>query len=112
VAVANGCKSRVSCSEDGVAKVWDLTRGLVLANTFWASSVLLVKIRLLARPVAAGAPSRKPPLRLAADVALRAAPDPDYRRRGRRAPSPWAARRGARGRWPCKLSSGVQSWWR
>ncbi|OEL33361.1 hypothetical protein BAE44_0005620 [Dichanthelium oligosanthes] len=47
VAVANGCQNLVSCSEDGEVRVWDLTRGLLLANTFWASGavsgVLVIK---------------------------------------------------------------------
>ncbi|KAL6845438.1 hypothetical protein ACP4OV_024933 [Aristida adscensionis] len=35
VAMANGCKSLVSCAEDGEVKVWDLTTGgLLLVSTF------------------------------------------------------------------------------
>jgi pre-rRNA-processing protein IPI3 len=30
----------VSCSEDGEVRVWDLTRGLLLANAFWASGAV------------------------------------------------------------------------
>ncbi|CAL5073791.1 unnamed protein product [Urochloa decumbens] len=34
--VASGGRNLVSCSEDGEVRVWDLTRGLHLANVFWA----------------------------------------------------------------------------
>ncbi|KAK3133613.1 hypothetical protein QOZ80_6AG0538730 [Eleusine coracana subsp. coracana] len=50
VAVTNGWKSLVSCSEDGEARVWDLPgrgHGLVHVTTFWlggaVSGVLVVK---------------------------------------------------------------------
>ncbi|XP_062199950.1 protein ROOT INITIATION DEFECTIVE 3-like [Phragmites australis] len=47
VAIANECKNLVSCSEDGEVRVWDLTHGLLLANTFWirgaVSGVVVVK---------------------------------------------------------------------
>ncbi|CAL5063870.1 unnamed protein product [Urochloa decumbens] len=36
VGVASGGRNLVSCSEDGEVRVWDLTRGLHLANVFWA----------------------------------------------------------------------------
>ncbi|PAN12954.1 hypothetical protein PAHAL_2G303600 [Panicum hallii] len=40
VSLANGCRNLVSCSEDGEVRVWDLTRGLLLANAFWASGAV------------------------------------------------------------------------
>jgi pre-rRNA-processing protein IPI3 len=47
VAMANEGKNLVSCSEDGEVRLWDLTQGLRLANTFWlggaVSGVLVVK---------------------------------------------------------------------
>ncbi|RCV12114.1 hypothetical protein SETIT_2G243200v2 [Setaria italica] len=40
VALANGCRNLVSCSEDGEVRVWDLTPGLFLANAFWVSGAV------------------------------------------------------------------------
>ncbi|KAG2644090.1 hypothetical protein PVAP13_2KG404205, partial [Panicum virgatum] len=40
VFLANGCRNLVSCSEDGEVRVCDLTRGLLLANAFWAGGAL------------------------------------------------------------------------
>ena len=40
VSLANGCRNLASCSEDGEVRVCDLTRGLLLANAFWAGGAL------------------------------------------------------------------------
>jgi pre-rRNA-processing protein IPI3 len=71
VAMANGGKNLVSCSEDGEVRVWDLTHGLHLANTFWlrgaVSGVLVVK--KLAREVASRGGGGDEMLKVRDDVA-------------------------------------------
>ncbi|CAN6204777.1 unnamed protein product [Urochloa humidicola] len=58
VGVASGGRNLVSCSEDGEVRVWDLARGLHLANAFWARGAVAGALVVRRRRVAGDAVAR------------------------------------------------------